>query len=454
MKEKTIDYSSFVPAYLQTSDKFYAIITDMVGSYAYTNKFFNKKFAFVADDFVGLPLEVAMHVDDNSECFKAVEKLFKSPDSVVPVRVRKPADNEGSFFWSDWEFSFVKNEKGEPIGVLCIGVDSSERELLEKDKEKISSDLDSLVQTMKDPFFSLDMNWRYTKVNSKLLEFYNCEEKDIIGKSYWSLFIESESNSLSEKLLKVMNEREVLNTEEYFPSLDKYINWVAYPSVGGMNVYLFDITEAKKLQKNQEDQRKELEKLLAENGAFMDIINQVAIVSKADLRGNITYVNDQFVEWSKYSKEELIGQNHRLLKSDEHNEHFFDNLWRTISTGNVFRGEIKNRAKDGTLYWVDTIIAPIFNSKKILKEYFAIRFVINDRKQSEQLLATQNQQLKDIAWQQSHELRRPLANIQGLVTLIEQEFKGVVDNELLANLVQSTYELDQTIHKITESINQ
>lgn len=451
MQKKGIDFEQFVPEYLRKSDRFYALITDMVGSYVYVNKYFKKKFSFVAEDFVGLPLDVAMHVEDNGECQKAVEKLFQKPDAVVPVRVRKPADKQGAFFWSDWEFSFVKNDKDEPIGVLCVGVDSSEQQILEKNTNLLKNEFDGLVQTMKDPFFSLDKNWKYTRVNPKLLELYNCNEDDLLGKSYWSTFIDSESNTLAKKMLKVMSEQEILNTEEYFPTLDKYLNIVAYPSVKGINVYLFDVTIEKKRQKKLVEQRNELERLLAENGVFMEIINQVAIVSKTDLRGRITYVNDQFIKWSKYSEEELLGENHRILKSDEHDDAFFDDLWQTISRGKIFRGEIKNKAKDGSIYWVDTIISPIFDKSGVLKEYFAIRFVVNDRKESEKRLEEKNKKLRKIAWEQSHEIRKPLANIEALVQLIQYELVDKVDMELIDNLNKSTLDLDKIIHNIAEA---
>ena len=450
IKKNKYDYSSYIPSYLQKSDKFYAVITDMIGSYAYVNDLFKKKFAFVADDFVGLPLSVAMHEDDNSQCNEAVEKLLKAPDSIVAVRVRKPSDINGGFFWSDWEFSIVKNEQGEPIGVLCVGVDSSEKELLEHDKGKIALAFDGLVQTMKDPFFSLDRNWKYSKVNAKLLDLLKCSDEDLLGKSYWSHSIDTDSNTLSENLLKAMNEQEVLNMDLYLTSNEMHINLVAHPSLGGLNVYLFDITEERKRTEELENQRVQLEKLLVENNAFMEIINQVAIVSKADLKGNITFVNEQFMKWSGYLEKELLGQNHRILKSEKHDDSFFNDLWRTISRGNVYRNEIMNKAKDGSIYWVDTIITPVFDKNKMLKEYVAIRFVINERKKAEELLLSNNNSLREIAWLQSHELRKPLANIKGLVELIQMGAKEKVNEELIAGLIQSTEELDQVIHKITE----
>ena len=128
--------------------------------------------------------------------------------------------------------------------------------------------------------------------------------------------------------------------------------------------------------------------------ALLSAVNQAALVSVTDAKGTIIYANDLFVRISKYSKEELIGQNHRILKSGSQPDSMFDDLWKTIASGKVWRGEIKNRAKDGSYYWVDTSIAPIFDASGMPDRYIAVRFLITQKKNSEEDIINQNEELE------------------------------------------------------------
>lgn len=118
--------------------------------------------------------------------------------------------------------------------------------------------------------------------------------------------------------------------------------------------------------------------------AIIEALSENAIFSVTDEKGDIVYVNPKFVEISQYSPEEILGQNHRMLKSGHQPQEMFIDLWATISSGKIWRGEIKNRAKDGSYYWVDATIVPILGSDGKPKNYAALRTLINDEKEFEE----------------------------------------------------------------------
>lgn len=139
---------------------------------------------------------------------------------------------------------------------------------------------------------------------------------------------------------------------------------------------------------------------------YKDALDQAAIVSVANVMGKIIYANDKFIEVSGYSREELLRQNHRILKSDIHPQAFYKELWRTIARGSIWKGEICNRNKEGKYYWVDSTIIPFLDENGRPLRYISIRYLITDKKQAEANLKQINNNLENTIKKRTEALQK------------------------------------------------
>jgi two-component system CheB/CheR fusion protein len=194
--------------------------------------------------------------------------------------------------------------------------------------------------------------------------------------------------------------------------------------------------------------------LQARTKALADVnfaIDQSAIVATTDTKGTITYANQKFCDVSKYSREELLGQDHRLVNSGYHPKEFIRNLWVTIANGRIWRGEIRNRAKDGSIYWVDTTIVPFLDENGKPYQYMAIRYEITDRKRSEERLREQEAlaRLGQMAAVVAHEVKNPIAGIRGALQVIGSRMPAEArDKPIIGEIIARLDALNGIVHDL------
>jgi len=202
---------------------------------------------------------------------------------------------------------------------------------------------------------------------------------------------------------------------------------------------------------------KQEQELYRQQSELQKAIDNHSIVAITDTKGNITYVNDKFIQISGYCEDELIGCNHRLLNSGVHTKDFWKAMYSSIKNKQTWKDEVCNRSKDGSLYWVDTTIVPILDKNNDIKNYIAIRTDISQRKKNETELLQANKKAinsakikSEFLANMSHEIRTPLNAIIGFIELLQEKEKEKEKQKYLNIINNSSKNLLNIINDILD----
>ena len=189
--------------------------------------------------------------------------------------------------------------------------------------------------------------------------------------------------------------------------------------------------------------------------AYQKATDEHILCSITDLNGIIIYANKIFCETSQYEVYELVGKYHNIVNASYHPESFFKEMWETISSGNVWRGELKNRAKDGSTYWLDSVIIPIKDTDGKIQQYLSLRILINDKKKAEEETNKHIKDLEELLFILSHEVRKPVTNLLGIANMFEKYINEPAElRNLIDHIKNNADKLDHFTKKLTTFVHE
>jgi PAS domain S-box-containing protein len=380
-------------------------ITDVQGTITYVNDKFCAISQYSREELIGQNHRILNSGHHAKEFFQQMYHTIAN-GQVWHGEIKNRA-KDGSIYWVDTTIVPFVGEDGKPRQYVAIRADITERKRVEETVRESPATSKAALKELADQKFALDqhaivavtdVHGTITYVNDKFCAISRYSKEELIGQNHRILNSGHHPKEFFQQMYHAIANGRVWHAEIKNRAKDGSIYWVdttIVPFVGGDGkprqyvAIRADITE----RKRAEDAVKE--SLVATTVALKELadqkfaLDQHAIVAVTDVQGTITYVNEKFCAISQYSKNELIGQNHRILNSGHHPKEFFQQMYHTIANGQVWHGEIKNRAKDGSLYWVDTTIVPFAGVDGKPRQYVAIRADITERKVAEEALREQ-----------------------------------------------------------------
>ncbi|PKQ63786.1 hypothetical protein BZG02_07095 [Labilibaculum filiforme] len=375
------------------------------------------------------------------------------------------------------------DEKSRPLRMIGTMRDITERKLAEIEIQNISNRLQLATSAAHIGVWDRDLKTSEIIWDDTMYEIFGFTDMSIDPTTAWETALHPEDKArLESEIEEAINGKKEYHTEFRVVWPDKTIHYVR-----GYGIVSFDeeenpvrilgidmdITEQKQanelIKKHQENleikvaertkeltiSEQKLKRSFKEITDYKFALDESSIVAITDNKGTINYVNDLFCSISKFSETELIGQNHRIINSGYHPKSFFIDLWHTIANGNVWRGEIKNKAKDGSIYWVDSTIVPFLDEKGKPYQYMAVRFDITTKKITEEAIISAkeaadlaNRAKSEFLANMSHEIRTPMNAVIGFSELLAKSVK----NEKQLSQVESIRSSGKNLLKIINDI--
>jgi PAS domain S-box-containing protein len=367
-------------------------------------------FGYGAAEAMGQPITALVLPSDRVGEDEAIRQKILAGERVEPHEALR-RHKDGSLFDVSVSATPIKSSQGECIGLAKIFRDIRTAKQLQRHLEEANAaletqvgertqaltralhDLRNVIDALPSMIGYWDRDLRNVMANKAYADWFGVDPRSLKGRAIADLL----GTDLFERNLPfaeaaLRGEPQSFSRSTPRPdgqgvrhSLAHYLPDIVDGEVRGFYVLVHDVTEL-------QEQRVALETERRDKAALLSALDAHSIVSMTDRTGTIISVNDRFCEISGYAREDLIGQNHRLINSGTHSREFWIGMWQRIAAGDVWHGEVCNRAKNGSLYWVDSVIMPFFSEDGRIDKIVSLRTDITEVKRLQQVAAEARQQ--------------------------------------------------------------
>jgi len=423
----------------------FLIRIDTNGNYTFVNKQYLKTLGYKAQDILGKHFSVTSLPEEVHLCENAFMECLNNPGKVVTLLHKKP-DVHGTLHDTEWELISIVNENGEVCEIQGIGHDVTAKIKIEAEIRDTAQKLDTFIESITDSFFIIDNNWRFVRVNAAFEKVWGKPRAELLGKVIWDLFPLLIDTPFETAYRDAQTKQESVKFMVYFAPLNKWFRTAVYPSTEGITVFAKNVTYEMRAQEEALWTQNNLEALINNtndkiwsvdtdnryvymNNAYIAQIK--AMTGVAPQKGEYSYKDMGFPqevidEWSAYYQRALNGENYTIVLES-----------------------LDDEAKNPAFYEVN--FNPIFASSGEIKGVGCFAHDISARLKTEQELLSQNKRMRNIASLSSHELRRPVASMLGLINIMDRENPNNPENKQIIDYLQIvSTEIDDVIRLIVD----
>ena len=300
LNESSLQQSEARQRSLINSQTNYVIRTDLNGNYTYINKKFGTDFSWIhkGAELIGMNYMVSIMPYHHRNVQEVVEKCFVSLNTVFQIEIDKPA-KKGGVKTTLWDFICLTDSKGNPSEIQCVGIDISARKIAERELKKSLKEKNTILESIGDGFFAIDVDWIVTYWNNQAEKMLNVKRNNIVGKKLWDVFPVNMESRTYVKYHQAVERKEVLHFETYDKKLEKWFEIGAYPAEGGLSVYFKDINNRKLAEIKLKELNENLQRHAKELAMSNSELEQFAYVASHDLQEPLRMVTSFLTQLEK-----------------------------------------------------------------------------------------------------------------------------------------------------------